>query len=102
MPTAKFWEKTIEVQASKQQPLKDRLVNLICRELTEKFLEMPVHIYQIIILVHTFLGGTRTMTVTTEEIHLQILGGSTLMNQIHISEIMGTTSREEHSPSLVQ
>ena len=108
VPMAKFWETTIEMQASSQQTLKDGLVNHICRDHTEKFWETPVQIDQIVIQVHIFLGKTRTMMVTIEGTHQKVLVDIPLENSIiniltlliQISGIMGTSREDEYSPML--
>ena len=74
MSMVKFWEMTTEIQASKLQTHKDGLVNPIYKGPTVKFWKTLVHILQIIIQIHTFLGETRTiMTVTTEGTLQQVL-----------------------------
>ena len=105
MPMVKFQE----IWAPSHQILRDGLVNHIHTGCTVKFREVLVHTDQIKIQFHIFLGETRTMMVTIEGTHQQVLADTPLESNtinilillIQISGIMGTTNREEHSLMLV-
>ena len=105
VPMAKIWE----IQASSQQIVKDGPVNYICAGCTAKFQEVPVLTDQIITVILSFLEEIRTTTVTEEGTHQQVLADTPLESNnrinmliilVQISEIMGTSREDQHSPTL--
>ena len=106
---AKFWGMTMEMQASNHQTPKDRPVNHIRRDHTVKFWEVPVITDQTIMIIISFLGETRTIAVTREEIQLQVLVNTPIDNSskiimliilVQILGIVGTSQEDQDSPTL--
>ena len=105
VPTAKFWEK----QASSHQMLKEGPVNSIPTGHTVKFWEVLVLTDQTIMIILSFLGETRTIAVTREEIQLQVLVNTPLDSSnkiimliilVQIPAMMGTSQEDQHSTML--